>query len=316
MSRAIAASINYVLTAYAQGLANDLLQTQRVANALMPIVPVTGAAGSHKKFSDRNSFSVYNTSRGLGGTARRIVFDATDGSFNCEPQALEVTVDQHERDLAAAGGNPLADQLLEQGKTRALVNGASLSHADKVVTFVLANSTPENNRGQWSNPDIDPIDQLDEQLDGIATDVGSTNYLNLVLSTTAWRLLRDHPKVKARCTGVQVSGISTMQLQGMLLFPVEVVIGAVSKLSSKEGQAIAKGGKAQILGANALITYSVPNPTIYDPSPFKCFTTGIGNVTAVRTYPDPSGRFDVIATDWSEDMQAVSSLAVRRLAIT
>ena len=316
MSRSSAAAINYTLTAYAQGLANDIMAAQEVANAICPIVPVTGAAGGFKKFSDRNSFQVYNTQRGLGGQAKRILFDATDGTFNCEPQALEVTVDKHERDLADAGGNPLAQQLLDQGKIRALVNSTALSHADKVITYVNANVTAETDRGNWSNAAIDPIDQLDEQLDGLTTDVGSAAFINLVLSTTAWRTLRNHPKVKARCSGVQVGGITREQLASILMIPVNVVIGTISKLSSKEGQTIAKGGKTQVIGSNAYLTYAVPSPTPYDPSALKCFTTGSGNIEAVRSYQDPSMRFDVHAVDWSEDIQLTSSLSIRRLSIT
>ncbi len=316
MPRSSSAAINYTLTAYAQGLANDIMQAQEVARALCPIVPVTGAAGKFKKFSDRNSFTAYNTQRGLGGSAKRILFEATDGDFNCEPQALEVTVDQHERSLADAGGNPLAQQLLDQGKVRALVNATALSHVDKVITFVNANVSAKADTGNWSNTGIDPIDQLDEQLDELSTDVGSTQFINLVLSTTAWRTLRNHAKVKARCSGVQVGGISREQLASILMFPVNIVIGGISKLSTKEGQSIAKGGKTQVVGSNAYLSYGVPNPTPYDPSALKCFSTGSGNIAAVRTYTDPSERFDVHAVDWSEDLQLCSALAIRRLAIT
>lgn len=314
MSRASAAAINYVLTQYAQGFANELLKMQEVANALCPVVTVSGASGGYKVFSDENSFRVYNTQRGLGGKAKRIEFDATDASFNCEPQALEVTVDDYERELAAAGGNPLANELLDQGKIRALVNSTSLSHVNKIVAYVLANTAAVANRGNWSNDAIDPIDQLDEQLDALSTDVGSTNYINLVLSTAAWRALRNHPKVKARCSGVQVGGISREQLGGLLLFPVNVVIGAVSKLTSGVGQATKT--KSNVVGANALLTYGVPNPTPYDPSAFKLFTTGQGMVTSVRTIRDDLSRSDVHAVDWSEDIKQTSSLAVKRLAIS
>ncbi len=314
MPRTQTAAVNYVLTSYAQGLANELLQVQRVAEALCPTVMVAGASGGYKKFSDRNAFTVYNTQRGLGGQARRITFNATDGTFNCQPQALEVTVDDFEREMAAASGGGLADQLLDQGKIRALLNGTALSHMDKVITAVLAALSPVADRGNWSSPDIDPIDQLDEQLEQLSTDVGSTSFINLVLSTGAWRTLRDHPKVKARCSGVQVSGISTDQLQGMLLFPVQVVIGAVSKTSNKEGQSTVT--KTNIVGNNAVLTYAVPSPSQYDPSAFKCFTTGVGNVQSVRTYRSEDSRSDVHAVDWSEDIVQTSALSARRMAIS
>ncbi len=312
MSKTSSASINYTLTNYAQGFMNDVQRTWAVVNAIMPTVNVSGAAGQYKLFDDRNSFSVYNTTRGLGGAAKRIEFDAADGSFNCKPQALEVTIDDHERELA--GTTDLASALLDQGKMRALLNGTSLSHCDKAIQYVLSKLTAVANRGNWSNPDVDPIDQLDEQLDALATDVGSTDNINLVLSTTGWRTLRDHPLTKKRCTGVQVGGISIDQLKGMLMFPANVIVGVLSKTTNKKGQAAVT--KGNIIGANILLTYAVPNATQYDPSAFKCFTTGQGMVEAVRTYRDESARSDVHACDWSEDMQQTSPLAAKLLALT
>lgn len=314
MSRQASAMINYTLTAYAQGLMQDIMQAQEIVNAICPTVPVTGAAGGFKKFDDRNTFSVYTTQRGLGGSAKRIEFSASDGTFNCEPQALEVTVDDHERDLANVGGNPLAQDLLDQGKVRALLNGTALSHVDKILTFVAANKAAVSARGNWSNPDVDPIDQLDEQLDALSVDVGQTSGVSLLLGVSAWRALRNHPKTKARCSGVQVGGISREQLQSMLIFPVSVVIGALSKTSNKQGQSTVT--KQTVIGDNVYLSYSVANPTQYDPSPFKCFTTGQGNIQSVRTYRDEGARSDVHAVDWSEDLQLTSTLAVRRLAIT
>jgi hypothetical protein len=314
MSRQSSAAINYVLTAYAQGLMQDIMQAQAIVNAICPTVTVAGAAGGFKKFDDRNTFTVYNTQRGLGGSARRIEFNATDGTFNCHPQALEVTVDDAERELADAGGTDLAQQLLDQGKIRALLNGTALSHVSKVLIYVAANTTAVAQRGNWSNADIDPVDQLDEQLDALSVDVGQTTGISVLLGVSSWRALRNHPKVKARCNGVQVGGISREQLAGMLLFPANIVIGALSKATNKPGQSTVT--KANVIGDNVYLSYSVPNPTQYDPSPFKCFTTGRGNIASVRTYRDDSARSDVHAVDWSEDLESTSSLSVRRLAIT
>jgi len=311
MSRAASATINYTLTAFAQGHMNDLRAARQIVDALCPTVQVTGASGQFKKFSDENSFQVYVTDRGLGGTARRIEFSATDGSFNCKPQALEVTVDNHERDLAAASG--LAPELLDQGKIKGLLGGVALSHVNKIVTFVDANTTPVAGRGEWSNPDIDPIDQLDEQLELLVTACGSASFITLTMGAGTWRALRNHPKVKARAAGVKVGGITVDDLRGLLMFPVNVVVGVLSKKTTKPGGA---NSKAQVLADVAYLSYSVPNPTIYDPSPFKCFTTGENNIEAVRTYRDESARSDVHAVDWSEDPQAVSSIAIRKLAIT
>lgn len=311
MSRSNSSTINFTLTAYAQGRMNDLMAARVVANALCPIVNTSGAAGQFKTFDDKNSFQTYNTGRGLGGAARRIAFSADDDSFNCTPQALEVTVDQHERDLAGVD-NPLAQQLLDEGKVRALLNATALSHVKKVVDFVGDNTTALSDRGNWSNKDIDPIDQLDEQLEALVTDVGSSTGITLTLGLTAFRKLRSNAQVKARARGVKVGDVTADDIKSMLILPVDIVIGALSYNSAKEGQTVSK---ALLMGSVAYLSYSIPNPTIYDPSPFKCLTTGSNMIESVRTYADPSSRFDVHAIDWSEDLKKTSTLGLKRFDV-
>jgi hypothetical protein len=272
---------------------------------------VSASSGQYKSFNDANAFTVYQTERALGGDAKRIAFSATDAWFNCKPQALEVTIDQAERD--ASGNSPLATQVLEEGKIKALLNSKTISHDKKVLDFIVSSLTPVSDRGNWTNVDIDPIDQLDEQLDEMSLAVGSLEDFRMALSVTSWRVLRNHPKVKARCTGVQVGGISLKQLQEILIFPVEVRLGVLASTGVK---APATGTKTRLIGANVILTYAMAEPTVYDPSGFKTFTIANGYVDGVRTWTDQSGRFDVHAVDWSEDLKQTSTEASRRLVIT
>src|SRR5690242_2367079 len=96
ISVAQSATLNYQLTAYAQGLMNDLADVIEVAERLAPTTPVPGAAGQFKKFDDKNSFMPEKTARALGGDPTLINFNATDDSYSCKPQALEVRVDKKE----------------------------------------------------------------------------------------------------------------------------------------------------------------------------------------------------------------------------
>jgi len=311
MSRASSATVNYTLTNYAQGLANDLMKARELTNILMPMVQVSGASGQYKAFSDVNSFQTYATLRGLGGKARRIEFDATDATFVCEPHSLEVTVDDHERELAGAAGS-LASQLLDQGKIKSLVNSASLSLAKRAVDFVAANTTAVSSRGNWSNADVDPIDQIDEQLQNLMTATGGFMTPTVVLGLSAWRTLRNHPKTKARTSGVQVGGITQEQLRSMFFIPANVVVGMLSYNTAKPGNTVSK---SQVLGDICYIQASVPSPTVYDPSPFKCFTTGVGGVEAVRTYRDEPFS-DVHNVAWNEVFKSTSTSSIIRLTIT
>jgi hypothetical protein len=113
---------------------------------------------------------------------------------------------------------------------------------------------------------------------------------------------------------VQVGGISLEQLQGLLMFPVRIKVGALAARAVKAPSATTT--KTPLLGDNAILTVALDSPSPYDPSGFKTFSIGQGRVAAVRTWTDPSGRFDVHAMDWSEDIKKTSSLANVRLAIT
>lgn len=312
MSRASSAVLNYQLTTYAQGYMNDLADTMDLANRLAPQTPVPGTTGQYKKFSDKNSFQVYQTSRVLGGDPTRVEFSATDGTFNCKPQALEITIDQEER-RAVGDDNTVGQQLLDQGKIKALMNLTAVAHVNKVVTAVLAALTAVSGRGNWSDPDVDPIDQLDEQLDLLSKEVGSVQNIKLDMDVTAWRTLRNHPKTKARCSGVQVGGISREQLVSLLLIPVDFKISAIVKNTAALGQTMSK---SRVLASEVLLTYSQPNPTLYDPSAFKTFTAGLSSLTAVRSYMAANGFYDGHIIDWSEDIVQTSSTAAKRLTIT
>jgi hypothetical protein len=144
--------------------------------------------------------------------------------------------------------------------------------------------------------------------------LGPMTLFSVVMGIGTWRRFRSHPKTKARCTGVQVAGISLQQAQGLFMLPVNLVVGALSYETAKVGQS--SKPKAQVRADDVFLLYAVPSPTPMDPSAFKCFTTGNGNVEAVRTYRDESARSDVHAVDWSEDLEVTSSQAVRRLAIS
>ena len=163
-----AATLNYQLTAYAQGLWNDIGDVVAVAERLAPTTPVPGAVGQFKKFDDKNSFLPEKTTRATGADPVVLKFNATDDSFSCQPQALEVRVDKEEEQAAGTLGGEVANDLLDQGKIKALLNKVALSHVKDVCDYVLANTTAIAGQGNWSNPDIDPIDQLNAQLLAIA----------------------------------------------------------------------------------------------------------------------------------------------------
>ena len=310
------ATLNYQLTAYAQGLWNDLADVVKLAERLAPTTPVPGAAGQFKKFDDKNSFMPEATARALGGDPVVIAFNASDDSYSCRPQALEVRVDHAEDQAAGSQGGDVANDLLDQGKIKALLNKVALSHVKDVADYVLANTTAVAARGNWSDPNIDPIDQINEQLLGIAQDCGSTQNVKLTMDLGVWNTLRVHPKVKARAlfgAAASLASISIDQLNAALIYPVDIMPANVVYDTTKLSQT---GSKTRVLSGVCLVHYSVPGATIYDPSAFKSFTVGAaGFLGNVRTYQAPNQLWRGHLVDWSRDIKSTSTLSVRRLNI-
>jgi len=88
----------------------------------------------------------------------------------------------------------------------------------------------------------------------------------------------------------------------------------ISATETKWGQSTVN--KGSLVGNYAILLYSQPNPGLYDPSAFKCFSTNDALVDGVRQYREESARSEVYAVDWSEDMKLCSTLCARLLAIS
>ena len=317
---AASAVLNWQLTSFATGFMNDLARTQELAERLCPLVAVPGSSGQYKQFDDANSFSVYNTARGMGSDPTSIEFGASDARFLCTEQALQVKVDIAERRLVGEA-NQVGQQLLDEGKIRALVNSRMLSAAHKRVSFVVANLGAEAGLGVWSNDDIDPIDQLDKAVDDLALVVGSDANIKITMDRSAWRTLRNHKKVKERSKYSQAAPISLDQLRNDLLAtPVDVGVYAISYRANADNDPLpAKPGNAgavkkRLLTGNVIIHVSMPETTVYDPSAFKCFMPSTN--AQVRSYMAPNGLWGGHLMDWAEDIRQTGTAAAKRIALS
>jgi hypothetical protein len=301
------AAISQTLTNYAAGLAQDTKNA--LANFFAPSVHVATSIGKYKQFSDKNAFQNVNTSRAIGGTARRIEFSAADANYNCQPQALEITIDDAERQAAGEGG----DYDIEKAKIDTLFSTAVVSHEAKAFSVIAAGVTAVAGAGIWSDPDVDPITEIDQQIQAIAVETGMMpNRVGIGLG--AWSVLRDHPKVIARQPGAQLIGLSTKQLSSMLMNPeIDVRVGIISKDTKNFGNT---KSASNIIGSEVYVFIGSETPSLYDPSFAKTFRTRNGGVDAVRMYRSENNRSDVIALDWSEDIQIVSTAAVRRITLS
>jgi hypothetical protein len=303
---ATASTVNQTLTNYARGLAQD--NRSAIAEFLAPTVPVSAANGQYKAYDAKNAFQVYDTNRAIGGGATRIEFAATDPYYNCTPQALEIAIDDHERDLAGEG-----DQLgLEEAKAQTLVTSAIIAHENRVVTAAKTVSAT-GAIGAWSNASNDPISDIDGEIEAIAIATGMMPN-RILFGIGAWRVFRNHAKVVSRQPGAAIVGVNNAQAAQMMLNPgIEVQVGVLSKDATKFGAA---KSASNIVGAEVFIFYASAGPTQFDPTAMKTFRTRRGGVDAVRLYRAESNRSDILAVDWSADVKVVNTEAIKRITIS
>lgn len=304
------ATYKETLKQYAYGVAQDVKSA--LADFIAPRVPVGVGTGMFKKFDDKNAFQRYDTARAVGGPATRIEFAAGDGNFNCEANALEVPIDDQEREKAGD-----AQSALEEAKTRTLVVNASLAREKRVFDLIKANVSAVASKGVWSAANsggsAQPIDEIDEQIEAIATATGLMPN-RMVIGLGAWRILKNHPNVIARLNGSAEKSVSLDAFSGMLLNPqMEIRVGIMSIDANKMGKA---ASKSNVVGSEIFLFHGSDNPTQYDPGFAKTFSVGANSVEAVRLYREERSRSDILAVDWSEDVQVVSSICARRITVS
>ncbi len=295
------------LRAYAMGLSQDVANA--LADFLAPEVPVGTAQGKFKSFNTKQAFQVYATARAMGGSATRIKFEASDPSYDCTPQALEVPIDDHERDLAGTDDSE-AQQRLEEAKVRTLVINAAVAREARVCDLAAA-VAKEAGVGKWTEPGSDPIAELNGVIERIATRCGMMPNA-IAFGLGAWRAFISHPTVKADC-GVEGSSADPKVFLPKLLNPaIDLRVGVLSRDSVKFG----KDKAAQnIIGANVYVFIRSANPTPYDPSWMKTFVTRARGVQDVRSYRDETAHSDVYGVDWTEDVQVVGSECGARIEV-
>jgi len=306
MSRKTTSQVRDTLRNYAYGIAQDT--TSAIADFLAPRVPVGAATGMYKKFDDKNTFQVPKTRRALGGPATRIKFEGTDETFNCEPNALEISIDDAERDRAGD-----SDQQLEEAKIRTTVIQAALARETLVLDLAKERLAAVSGMGNWSSDTVDPVVEIDKLIAEIANATGQMpNALALGLST--WAIIKNHPKVLGRRPGANNSTCGLPDFASMLLNPgIHFRVTLLSKDVNKWG----KGKDAKsIIGGDLYLFVRSANPTQFDPSFMKTFSIGNTSVEEVRQYREEGSRSDVFAIDWSEQVQVVAPVCARRITLS
>lgn len=295
---------NPVLLEYAQNASQRHLQP--VGNFLAPTVPVSAVQGRYKIFTAKNRFKLPDTRRAPGGTAARIGFSAEDGTYNCQPHAIDVPLDQQE---IAEAGEVGMNAAMEAADLAAEV--AALEHEKSAIDLALTTAGAGTNVNVNA---VDPVDQIDTFINNVrlAAPGGSGMVNRILFGPTAWRLFKNCTAVRSRFVAAgskAIPNVSIEMARTLFVGNPEIMESEMVYDTTDEGQT---ASYAFLLASAVLVFRASSNPTRTDSSALKTFRQ-MGRWLGPRAYTTTDGRGEVFGFDWSRDIKAVNSSAILRL---
>jgi hypothetical protein len=304
MSKLASVSSEPVLQQYSQGAAQSA--TSAVADFLAPTVPVATSTGKFKIYSAKNRFRIPDTRRSLGGRATQLGFSAGDGTFNCEPHALDFPIDNLEKIEAAGLMN-----LMQEGADICAQVGA-LAHEKTVIDLALDTLGAGTALSIGGGDDI--IDQLDADILAVikAAKMGAFMNVGVLLGATAWRKVKNHASVRNRLISGSKKDIANVTLEdfgNLLISKCESRVSLMCYDNAPEG--VAEDIKF-VLDGDIIVFARTAQPTRFDPSFMKTFRLR-NEWMKPGTYVRDDGRVEVAKFDWSEDAEVTNADAgIRR----
>ncbi len=309
MSTLSALSSNPMVVEYAQTAAAGAIQP--IADYIAPTVEVATSIGRFKKFNPKARFLIPDTRRGIGGEATKLTYSKEDGSYNCEPHALDVPVDELEKIEEA----DMVNAVNERADEAAFIS--ALSHEKAVIDAAL--TAAGAGTGKTWNSSADPVSDLDDAILTVmkVAAIGSGMQIGIVFGPTAWKITKNQAAVRGRLIvgkgATPGAAVPTLDNFGTLLLAEPGVRASYMVYDTKK-----EGIDPTldfILGNAILIFARNPQPNRRDPSFMKTFRLR-GQWMKPRFYTREDGRVEYAGFDWSEDIQVTNSSAVVRLNIS
>lgn len=303
-------SSNPTLTNFVKGAGEQAVS--KVADFIAPTVPVARALGKYKAWNDKTRLTIPDTRRAIGGKATRILFEASDATYNCEPHALDYAVD-----FAEEEENEVVESLVKEGASIAAQLGA-MAHEKTVIDKMLTDATAGNAIDTTSSS-TEIINILNAHLLDVikgAKGWGAGMELRVLFGATALQKIAGHADIKNRFkSGSNAKGYiapTLYDIAGMLMLPVKAQVSLLVVDANKNLDAESIDF---MLGAKVLVFAAVANPTRYDTSFMKTFRKA-GAFMSPRYYESEDKRQRMAGYDWSEDVQTTNAGASRLCAVS
>ncbi len=228
-----------------------------IADLLAPVVAVRKQ--SDKYFihdTARESLRASNDRRAPGAEANEVNFAISSDSYYCEDHALTSAIPDEERDNADPAIQPSIDRTeFLRGKID-LNKEIELSGMLTDSGVITQNATLAGD-SQWSDPDSDPIGEVEARKGTIMAAVQAMPN-TLVLPYEVYARLRNHPRVLDRLSH-HAPGVLNEQAMAQLFDVERVLVARAFKNTANPGQA---PSMSYVWGKDALLAYVPARPAL------------------------------------------------------
>lgn len=289
---------------YAQGAAQNMVKNT-IGNFLAPGVDVATMTGNYKIYTEKSRYRVPNTRRAPGQSAVQIGWDASDGTFNCTPNAIDCPVDIIEQ---------MAEEMLESAYKEAadlVAEVAALSHEIDVIKKATDAADAST---ITLGADTNLISDFDDAVLDImkASGFGGSLCIRFLWGATAWKKAKNHKSIIDALSDSTLKVPSLETMKNLILGNPENRCTFAVKDTAPEGKAKSLDF---LLSNKVLIFVANDNPTRRDPSFMKTFRLSGGWMKS-GTYQSPDGRAEIAKMDWSEDVKVTNSGAAKLITIS
>ena len=133
----------------------------------------------------------------------------------------------------------------------------------------------------------------------------------ILMSLTAWRIFRNHPKVIERYPGTQKISPSVMEAEGFFINPNLKILVCSTVFDTRINTT---SSKSNAIAADLYLFFAQDGANIYDNSFVKTFRIRTGMESNVRTSQKDYG--EKLMVDWTEIVYVNNPAAGVRLAIS
>jgi hypothetical protein len=239
-----------------------------VADKVFPVVPVQKQSDKYAIYPKGHFFRDEVGPRPLGGRPNTAGYAVESGTYLCEEEGLEHSIDDRTRTNA--------DQPLDPDRAgMRLLTGQVMIHRDSdwAGSYFKEGVWGTDLKGKSSSPGAgeflqfdqagtEPVEFIDEQRDELGSATGFEPN-TLVLGRDAYRGLKNHPEIKDRIKYTQ-RGLINAEILAELFEVDNVVVPGSVKNSANEGAA--DDIDFIVSRKDMLLVYSAPSPSLDEPS--------------------------------------------------